>query len=91
MHLCYKSDELSTNTSIKEYRSNLIFYMKVVIDPIMIKVDACEMYCAFLDKNPFILLQGKPINEIQLSIISFELEFFKDLSFYTDKINSVFA
>lgn len=91
MHLCDKSDELSTNTSIKKDRSNLILYMKVVIDPIVIKVDTCKIYCTFFNKNPFILFQGKPINEIQLSIISLELEFFKDLSFYTDKINSVFA
>lgn len=56
MHFCDKCYKLSSDTCIKEDGSNLILYMKKIINSVVIKVDTRKIDSAFFNKNPFVLL-----------------------------------
>lgn len=58
-----KSHKLSSNACVKEDGSNFRVKKEALIDDILIS-DGGKIKFAFLDENPFVLFNGKAIDEI---------------------------
>ena len=88
MYLCNKRHKLPSNTGIQKNRSNLRVKHQRVIDRILIS-NSSKVQPLFFNKNPFVLLDRKSINEIKLSILMSDLYFLSNLPAKINIVNFV--
>lgn len=64
MKLSNEGHELSPDTGIQEHGRNFIFEVDLIIKLILFEINSSKVNITFLDKYPFILLNGEAIDQI---------------------------